>query len=90
MSLLLVGFITTSVMRTDGEPYVYVANKDSNSVSVIDTTTNTVVAARIPVGTQPEAIAINPVGTRVYVANSKSCGDVEHMPADTWNVGFGI
>lgn len=45
---------------------VYVSG--ANQVSVIDTATNTVVAA-IPVGNDPRGIAVNPAGTRVYVAN---------------------
>jgi len=40
----------------------------SGSVSVIDTTTNTVVAT-ILVGTSPSGVAITPDGTRVYVTN---------------------
>jgi YVTN family beta-propeller protein len=42
-----------------------------NSVSVIDTATNTVVAT-IPVGEAPRGIAITPDGTRAYVANQDS------------------
>ena len=38
----------------------YVANQTSNSVTVIDTTTNTVVGAPIPVGTNPVAVGIGP------------------------------
>src|SRR6266566_730045 len=48
----------------------YVAN-EPDTVSVIDTSTNTVVAT-IPVGIIPEAIAITPDGTRAYVANAGS------------------
>jgi YVTN family beta-propeller protein len=40
-----------------------------NSVSVIDTATNTVVAT-IPVGTNPRGIAITPDGKHVYVSNN--------------------
>ena len=48
---------------------VYVANGDTNNVSVIDTATNTVVGAPIAVGGFPFGVAVNPAGTRVYVAN---------------------
>ena len=51
----------------------YVANFGSNSVSVIDTSSNTVIYT-IAVGTQPNGIAITPDGTRAYVANGG--GDV--------------
>ena len=46
---------------------VYVANNGSNSVSVIDQSTNTVVAT-IPVGAQPWGLATD--GTVLYVANA--------------------
>jgi YVTN family beta-propeller protein len=45
-----------------------VANSGSNTVSVIDTTTLTV-SATVPVGTSPAGVAVDPAGTRVYVAN---------------------
>jgi YVTN family beta-propeller protein len=45
----------------------YVTNV-SGTVSVIDTTANTVVAT-IPVGIFPSGVAITPDGTRVYVTN---------------------
>ena len=50
----------------------YVANADTNTVSVVDTASNTVLAT-IPVGPIPFApigIAITPDGTRVYVTNA--------------------
>ncbi len=50
---------------------VYVANRSSNTVSVIDPATNAVVTT-VAVGTQPTAVAVSPDGTRVYVANSGS------------------
>jgi YVTN family beta-propeller protein len=50
------------------EPFVYVANSGSDSVSVIDTSTNTVVAA-ISVGTYPFGVAITPDGAFAYVTN---------------------
>jgi YVTN family beta-propeller protein len=48
-----------------------VTNNGSNKVSVIDTGTNSVVAS-ITVENNPDGIAINPAGTRVYVANRGS------------------
>jgi YVTN family beta-propeller protein len=53
-------------------PFAYIANSGSDSVSVIDTATNTVVGPPIPVGSTPIGVAVNPAGTRVYVANSGS------------------
>jgi YVTN family beta-propeller protein len=49
----------------------YVSNADSNSVSVIDTSTNTVVTT-VAVGNSPFGVAVNPDGTRAYVANAFS------------------
>ncbi len=46
----------------------YVTNQVSNSVSVIDTATNTVVAT-ITAGSSPIGVAITPDGARAYVAN---------------------
>jgi YVTN family beta-propeller protein len=47
---------------------VYVTNQVSNTVSVINTSTNTVVAT-VNVGKYPCGVAVNPAGTRVYVVN---------------------
>ncbi len=52
-------------------PYAYITNGQSNTVSVIDTATNTITAT-VPVGTVPVGVAVNPAGTKVYVANSGS------------------
>jgi YVTN family beta-propeller protein len=62
---------SVTVVTPDGT-MVYVANASSNTVSVIDTATNTVIGSPIAVGTQPTGIAVNPAGTRVYVANASS------------------
>ena len=58
-----------------GLPFAMVANRTgtrvyvtTNTVSVIDTSNNTVIAV-IPIGTNPNAIAINPDGSFVYVTN---------------------
>ena len=42
-----------------------------NTVSVIDTATNTVIAT-VPVGIYPIGVAVTPDGTKVYVANAGS------------------
>jgi YVTN family beta-propeller protein len=52
----------------EAAPFAYVANSGSNTVSVIDTATNKVVAT-VPVGTNPAGVAVTPDGTKVYVAN---------------------
>src|SRR6266478_6302735 len=50
------------------QTHAYIVNTGSNSVSVIDTTSNTVVAT-VSVGGSPLEVAITPDGTRVYVTN---------------------
>ncbi len=54
-----------------GGPRAYITNAFDNTVSVIDTASNTVVAT-VPVGTTPFGVAVNPAGTFVYVANFDS------------------
>jgi YVTN family beta-propeller protein len=49
-------------------PVAYVTNYGDNTISVIDTNTNLVLAT-IPVGTTPDAVAVTPDGTRIYVTN---------------------
>src|SRR3990170_3787634 len=49
-------------------PFAYIPNDGSNTVSVIDTATNTVTAT-VPVGANPAGVAVHPAGTFVYVAN---------------------
>jgi YVTN family beta-propeller protein len=50
---------------------IYVLNQTSNSVSVIDGATNTVTAT-IPTGNLPYGLAVNPVTNTIYVGNSLS------------------
>ncbi|MFT4940684.1 MAG: YVTN family beta-propeller protein [Paraglaciecola sp.] len=54
-------------MTNDGA-FVYVPNRDSNTVTVLDTTNNTVVA-NIPVGFRPGLPAFSPDGLTVYQPN---------------------
>ena len=49
---------------------VYVANKGSNDVTVIDGATNA--TTTVAVGTGPAAVAVNPATNKIYVANSGS------------------
>jgi len=71
----------------------YVTNADSNTVSVIARSTNTVVAT-VPVGGDPNGVAITPDGAFAYVANraaeSVSVIDTStNMEVATLAVGFG-
>ena len=56
---------------SSAEPYAYITNVDSNTVSVIDTATNTVIAT-VPVGMKPSGVAVSPDGSKVYVTNGYS------------------
>jgi len=71
-------------------PFDYVANYASNTVSVVDLSTNQIVAtdpqavaatstaAATPgIGAGPLGVAINPAGTRVYVANYGDSTDLK-------------
>src|ERR1044072_5115710 len=51
------------------QPRAYVTNRDDNTVSVINTSTNPVTAP-IPVGSTPLGIAVTPNGARAYVTNA--------------------
>src|SRR6266850_2547517 len=62
----LLGLCTGSVVA---QSIAYVPTHKSNSVSVINTATNTVIAV-IPVGIQPLQAAISPDGAFAYITNS--------------------
>src|SRR5260370_973598 len=49
---------------------IYVANGGSNSVTVIDGSTNA--TTPVSVGSAPDAVAVNPVTNKIYVANFTS------------------
>ena len=49
-------------------PYAYITNAGSNSVSVIDTATNNIIAT-VPVGSSPDGVTVDLEGKKVYVAN---------------------
>ena len=69
LSIIWLFLLSISPGETQAQTRAYVTNSQDNTVSVIDTATNTVVAT-VPVGTNPYGIAITPDGTRAYVANS--------------------
>ncbi|MEO3761491.1 beta-propeller fold lactonase family protein, partial [Mycobacterium sp. B14F4] len=69
VSTITVGTAPTNLVSSPNGSLLYVTNRTSGTVSVINTATNQVVGSPIKVGTQPESITINTDGTRVYVAN---------------------
>jgi YVTN family beta-propeller protein len=67
-----VGLSPVAAAVRGDESLVYVSKAGgSNTVSVINTATNTVFAT-IPVGNVPQFLAVSPDGTRVYVPNEGS------------------
>jgi uncharacterized protein (TIGR03437 family) len=58
----------------------YTANFGSNNLSVIDTSSNTLVAT-VPLGSQPNSVALTPDGSRAYVTNGG--GDVWVLSTST-------
>ena len=64
------GAFAPGIAITPDGAFAYVANNGSSpdSVSVIDTSTNTEVA-RVPVGSSPSGVAVTPDGSNVYVTD---------------------
>lgn len=65
----LVGLSAFGAESARAEPFAYVPDAIADVVTVIDTGTNAVVDA-IGVGSNPQAIAVSPVGNRAYVVNA--------------------
>jgi YVTN family beta-propeller protein len=67
-----VGAAPTAIAINQDTNRIYVANEDSNTVSVIDSINNKEVGNPVKVGAAPTAIAINQDTNRIYVANEDS------------------
>ena len=67
-TLLALASMTLLTAPVLAQPYAYVANLGSDTVSVVDTATASVVTT-IPVGDDPDGVASTPDGSRVYVTN---------------------
>ena len=72
-SLCLTSLVTLRIAfgftTVDAQPFAYVTNNASHNVSVINTSTNTEVLPRIPVGFYPFGVAFTPDGAFAYVVN---------------------
>lgn len=66
--ILLMAFLLWPA-ATFAQPFAYVSNYLDDSLSVIDTSANTVVQT-IAVGAGPHGVAVTPNGARVYVTNT--------------------
>lgn len=79
-----------SLFVYQGDGLAYVANYNSDTVSIIDTQSETVTATPA-VGFNPRAVAIIPDGTQVYIANngeaSVSAINASTLAVTTINVG---
>ena len=64
--ILLIGLLSCSAAAT---LFADVPNLGDNTVSVINTTDNTVAASTVTVGASPYGVAVSPEGSRVYVGN---------------------
>ncbi|MGV8129203.1 MAG: beta-propeller fold lactonase family protein [Methanolinea sp.] len=53
---------------TSAAPFAYITNYGNDTVTVIDTATDYIIAT-VDVGSGPGGVAVSPDGTRVYVAN---------------------
>jgi YVTN family beta-propeller protein len=72
--MVLAMFFVPNVVSAQAGPLAYVTNQNSDSVTVIDTSTNTTVgtAITLPTGSRPAGLAVTPDGKFVYVANQGS------------------
>ena len=67
----LVLFLLLLPTTSEARPFLYVTNSTSNTVSVVDVSTLSVIR-EIPVGREPFGLAFSPDGRRAFVANAQS------------------
>jgi YVTN family beta-propeller protein len=65
---IFVWLLAFGCLQVEARPFAYVANFNSNTVSVVNTRDNTVVAT-VNVGIGPNGVAITPNGAFAYVTN---------------------
>ena len=85
--LILVSFTTLVATAKNTLPataYAYVPNEKSNTVTIFNITTDTIIA-NVSVGKDPCGVAISPDGTKVYVTNEES-KNVSVIDSSTYNV----
>lgn len=70
-AMILLFLIPVSSNASAAVTYAYITNSNSDTVSVIDTATNTVIET-VNVEERPYGVAVTPDGKRVYVANRDS------------------
>ena len=78
---IAVGRGPAGIVASPGGILVFVANRESDTVTIINTGSLAVVAT-LPVGNAPFALAVSPDGGRLYVANVQSA-DVSIISTET-------
>ena len=71
VSLACVFGVALLAVPTQAQQFAYVTNSQSDSVSVIDTATHTVIATVKGIG-RPIGVAVTPNGSRVYVTDTEN------------------
>jgi YVTN family beta-propeller protein len=71
-AIMLTMGLALAAFPAEAAHFAYIANGNDNTVSVIDTATNTVVGAPLAVGFGPIAVAVASDGKHAYVANTFS------------------
>ena len=84
---VVVAMLSTNAGPARAEPFAYITNNGNNTVSVIDTATNTVTAT-IPVGSEPFGVGVSPDGSRVYVANGRPSNSVSVIDTNPSSPSF--
>lgn len=69
IATITVGNTPATMAITPDDSRIYVINHQSNSISVIDTSSNTVIDTLTPSISLPYGIAITPDGTRAYITD---------------------
>src|SRR5919108_3205505 len=67
VAAMVLAFVCLWASAGSPQPKAYVTNEKTNDISVIDTTTDKVIAT-VPVGERPRGIRLSPSGKRGYVA----------------------
>jgi YVTN family beta-propeller protein/cysteine-rich repeat protein len=79
IALRVGGILVALVASAAAAPFAYVPNSGDNTVSVIDTATDTVTATIPIAGAQPQTAAVSANGSRVYVGDLGGFGGKIHV-----------
>jgi len=85
LAVVSVGWVTAA----GATPRVYIPNRNSNTVSVIDSSTDTVITT-VTVGSKPYGVALHPDGSRAYVGTNDYVVSVIDTGRNTSNFAFAV